>query len=61
MPYTERQVRLFQAVEHGFRPTRFKGPSPADASKMLAEVGGRATRPPVRAAALRRRAAGAPA
>lgn len=46
MPYTPKQVRLFQAIKHGMKPKK-GGPSKATASRMLKEVGGKATRAPI--------------
>jgi hypothetical protein len=37
MPYTEKQHRFFQAIAHGFKPDRVKGPSREEAKKMAAE------------------------
>jgi hypothetical protein len=37
MPYTEKQHRLFQAIAHGWKPDRMKGPSREEAKKMAAE------------------------
>lgn len=49
MPYTEKQIRTAQAVEHGFKPSgSASGFTKAFADYMLKESGGNATRKPIR-------------
>ena len=47
MPYTQKQVKFFRAIEHGMKPTSGKGPSKGEAKRMLDEVGGDASLSPV--------------
>lgn len=48
MPYTPKQIRFFEGIKHGMKP-RKGGPSKATATRMVNEVGGKATRPPIKA------------